>query len=92
MDPSKFSSDSGSRDSESEDAQQSTKLSKSRVSQRHHNREATIALFAHVSGRYTIDVIFARLSTKSFAEKLRGSLWQPDVRALQVTVLIHAAQ
>ena len=76
MDPSKFSSDSGSRDSESEDAQQSTKLSKSRVSQRHHNREATIA---HVSGRYTIDIIFARLSTKSFVEKLRGPLWQPEV-------------
>ena len=54
-DPSKFSSDS-----ESEDAQQCTKLSKSRVSQRHRNREATIA---HVSGRYTIDIKFARFST-----------------------------
>ena len=82
-DPSKFSSDS-----ESEDAQQSTKLSKSRVSQRHRNREATIA---HVSGRYTIDIIFARLSTKFFVEKLRGPLLQPEVRAVQVTILIHAA-
>ena len=76
MDPSKFSSDSGSRDSESEDAQQSTKLSKSRVSQRHHNREATIA---HVSRRYTINIIFARLSTKSSVEKLRGPLLQPEL-------------
>ena len=83
-DPSKFSSDS-----ESEDAQQCTKLSKSRVSQRHRNREATIA---HVSGRYTIDIIFARLSTKFFVEKLRGPLLQPEVRAVQVKVLIHAAQ
>ena len=83
-DPSKFSSDS-----ESEDAQQSTKLSKSRVSQRHRNREATIA---HESGRYTIDIIFARLSTKFFVEKLRGPLLQPEVRAVQVKVLIHAAQ
>ena len=49
-DPSKFSSDS-----ESEDAQQSKKISKSRVSQRHRNREAKIA---HISGRYTIDIIF----------------------------------
>ena len=77
-----------SSDSESEDAQQSTKLSKSRFSQRQRNREATIA---HVRGRYTIEIIFARLSTKSFVE-LRGPLWQPEVRALQVTVLIHAAQ
>ena len=77
-DPSKFSSDS-----ESEDAQQSTKLSKSRVSQRHSNREAA---------RYTIDIIFARLSTKSLVENLRGPLLQPEVRAVQVTVLIHAAQ
>ena len=83
-DPSKFSSDS-----ESEDAQQCTKLSKSRVSQRHRNREATIA---HVSGRYTIDIIFARLSTKFFVEKLRGPLLQPEVRAVQVKVLIYAAQ
>ena len=81
-DPSKVSSDS-----ESVDAQQSTKLSKSRVS--HRNREATIA---HVSGRYTIDIIFARLSTKFFVEKLRGPLLQPEVRAVQVKVLIHAAQ
>ena len=61
---------------------------RSRVNQRHSNREATIA---HVNGRFTIDLIFARLSTKFFVEKSRGPLLQPEVRAVQVTILIHAA-
>ena len=59
-DPSKFSSAS-----ESEDAQQSTKLLKSRVSQLHSNRKAMIA---RVSRRYTINILFACLSAKPFVE------------------------
>ena len=61
---------------------------RSSVNQRHRNREATIA---HVNGRLTIDLIFARLSTKSFVEKSRGPLLQPEVHAVQMTILNHAA-
>ena len=82
-DASKFSSNSVS-----EDAQQSTKLSEIMGCQWHRNREDTTS---HVSGRSTINLIFARLSTIPFFEKLRGPLLQPEVSDVEVTILMHAA-
>ena len=61
---------------------------RSRVSLRHRHREATNA---HWNGRLTINLNFYHLSTKFLVENLRGPLLQPDVRAVQVTILIHAA-
>ena len=34
---------------------------------------------------------FESLRTKFFVEKLRGTLLQPELRTLQVTIFIHAA-
>ena len=86
-DPPKFSSDSES-EVRLRMHNDPRNYRRSRFSQRHRNREATIT---NVSGKFTIDLIFARLSTKSFVEKLRGPLLQPEVRAVQVIILIHAA-
>ena len=38
-----------------------------------------------------MQIFFYRLRTKSLVEKLSGPLLQPEVRALQVAFLIHAA-